>query len=148
MNYDLRPAEILLVEDNIGDVRLIEEALKDTKLLNNLHNVSDGVFAMDFLRKQNGFENAPTPDLIILDLNMPRKNGFEVLEEVKKDEKLKKIPIVVMTVSNDEQDILKSYNLHANCYVTKPLDFSQFCEIVRRIENFWFSIVTLPKREE
>jgi len=148
MNYDLRPAEILLVEDNIGDVRLIEEALKDTKLLNNLHNVSDGVFAMDFLRKQNGFKNAPTPDLIILDLNMPRKNGFEVLEEVKKDDKLKKIPIVVMTVSNDEQDILKSYNLHANCYVTKPLDFSQFCEIVRRIENFWFSIVTLPKREE
>lgn len=148
MNYEIRPAEILLVEDNLGDVRLIEEALKDSKLLNNLNIVSDGVYAMDFLYKRNGYENSPTPDLILLDLNMPRKNGFEVLQEIKVDEKLKSIPVVIMTVSNDEKDILKSYNLHANCYITKPVDFVQFCDIVRHIENFWFSIVTLPKRKE
>jgi len=148
MNYELRPAEILLVEDNLGDVRLIEEALKDSKLLNNLNVVSDGIYAMDFLHQRNGYENSPTPDLILLDLNMPRKNGFEVLHEIKQDEKLKSIPVVIMTVSNDEKDILKSYNLHANCYITKPVDFMQFCEIVRHIENFWFSIVTLPKRKE
>lgn len=149
MNFnELRPAEILLIEDNSGDVRLVEEALKDSKILNNLSKVSDGVYAMDFLHKRNGFENAPTPDLIILDLNMPRKNGFEVLQEIKQDEKLKRIPVVIMTVSNDERDILKSYNLHANCYITKPVDFVQFCEIIKNVENFWFSIVTLPKRVE
>lgn len=142
---NLLPAiEILLVEDNPGDVRLTIEALKDTKLHNNLHVVSDGVEAMQFLRGESPYVDAPQPDLILLDLNLPRKDGHEVLEEIKSDDRLKYIPVVVLTTSNNDRDILESYSLHANCYITKPVDMNQFVAIVRSIGHFWFSIVKLP----
>lgn len=136
--------EILLVEDNPGDVRLTREALKDSKLHNNLSVVRDGVEAMAFLKQEGAFGSAPRPDIILLDLNLPRKDGREVLEEIKDDERLKRIPVVILTTSNDETDILASYNLHANCYITKPVDLNRFVEIVKTIEGFWFSIVKLP----
>ena len=139
-----KQVEILLVEDNPADVRLIREALKESKILNNLSVVEDGVEAMDFLRKKGKYASSVRPDLILLDLNLPRKNGREVLAEVKSDEKLKRIPVVIMTVSDDEKDILISYNSHANCYIKKPLDFDQFNQVVQAIENFWFTIVCLP----
>lgn len=139
--------EILIADDSAGDIRLIMEALKESKIVNNLSTVSDGVFALDFLYKRNGYENSPTPNLILLDLNMPRKNGFEVLAEIKQDERLRLIPVCIMTVSSDEKDVVESYNLHANCYITKPVDFTQFMSIVKNIENFWFSIVTLPMKD-
>jgi chemotaxis family two-component system response regulator Rcp1 len=141
------PIDILLVEDNPGDARLTQEALKESKMLNNLHHVRDGVEAMEFLRREGKHKDAPTPDIILLDLNLPRKDGREVLAELKGMPRLKNIPVVVLTTSDAEQDILMSYNLHANCYITKPVDLEKFIEIVRGIENFWLSIVKLPPVE-
>lgn len=139
-----RPIEILLVEDNPGDVRLTLEALEEGKVMNNLSVVGDGVEALAFLRQEGKHADAPYPDLILLDLNLPKKNGYEVLKEIKKDPSLKRIPVVILTVSKDEEDILKSYNLHANCYITKPVDLDQFINIVKSIEDFWLSLVKLP----
>ncbi|MGE5538638.1 MAG: response regulator [Gemmatimonas sp.] len=138
------PIDILLVEDNPGDARLTQEALRESKMLNNLHHVRDGVEAMEFLRREGRHQDAPTPDIILLDLNLPRKDGREVLAELKAMPRLKNIPVVVLTTSDAEQDILMSYNLHANCYITKPVDLDKFIEIVHGIENFWLSIVKLP----
>ena len=136
--------EILLVEDSPGDVRLTQEALKDSKLYNNLNVVPDGVEAIAFLRRQGNYTNAPRPDLILLDLNLPRMDGRQVLQEIKNDENLKRIPVVVLTTSSNETDIFITYNLHANCYISKPVDFTQFINVVKSIESFWFSIVKLP----
>jgi CheY-like chemotaxis protein len=122
------------------------EALKEAKVRNNFHTVEDGVEAMTFLRRQGAYAEAPRPDLILLDLNLPKKNGREVLAEVKEDPELRRIPVVILTVSQAEQDILKSYNLHANCYITKPVDLDQFLEVVKSIENFWLTVVMLPPR--
>ncbi len=141
---NIRPIEILLVDDNPGDIRLTQEALKESKVLNNLHIVEDGMEALEFLRKEGRFKNEITPDIILLDLNLPKRNGREVLTEIKNDELLKKIPVVILTISRAEEDILKSYELHANCYITKAVDMNQFIKIFRSIENFWFSIVRLP----
>jgi chemotaxis family two-component system response regulator Rcp1 len=137
--------EILLVEDNPADVRLTMEALKEGKIANNLNVAYDGVEALEFLKKKGKYAKAPNVDLILLDLNLPRKDGREVLAEVKADDNLKRIPVVVMTTSKAEEDILRSYNLHANCYVVKPIDFDKFIKVVKAIEDFWVSIVTLPK---
>ena len=142
-----KPIEILLVEDNPADVRLTEEALKEGKVLNNLSVVKDGVEAMDFLNKKGNYPDAPRPDLILLDLNLPKKNGREVLAEVKEDPSFKRIPVVILTVSKDEQDILASYDLYANCYITKPVDLDQFIDVVRSVEDFWLTIVKLPPNE-
>ncbi len=139
--------EILLVEDNPGDADLARETLISCKIKNNLHVVNDGEKAMVFLRKQGPYAVAPRPDIILLDLNLPRKDGREVLAEIKADDELKRIPVVVLTSSSAEEDILKSYNLHANCYITKPLDFNQFTKIIHSIEEFWLSIVKLPGGE-
>ncbi|KAB0664746.1 response regulator [Oryzomonas japonica] len=140
----LKPAEILLVEDNPADVRLTMEVLKDAKLCNNISVVNDGVQALDFLYRRGEYGSAARPDIILLDLNLPRLDGREVLERVKGDDSLKHIPVVVLTTSSAEQDILKSYALHANCYITKPVDLEQFTKVVTSIEEFWFSIVKLP----
>ena len=142
----VRPIEILMVEDNPGDVRLTREALKDAKVSNKLHVVEDGVAALDFLYRRDGYDTAPRPDLILLDLNLPRKNGREVLEEIKQDEHLKTIPVVILTTSQAEEDVVRAYRLHANCYIAKPVDFAQFNKIVRSIKEFWLSIVTLPPK--
>ena len=136
--------DILMVEDNPGDARLTQEALKESKVYNNLHHVRDGVEAMEFLRKEGTYADAPTPDIILLDLNLPRKDGRQVLAELKAIPRLKNIPVVVLTTSEAEQDIVKSYELHANCYITKPVDLDKFVEIIHGIENFWLSIVKLP----
>jgi chemotaxis family two-component system response regulator Rcp1 len=138
--------EILLVEDNPGDVRLAQEAFRDSKILNRLHVVGDGVEAMAFLRREGEYGGVPRPDLVLLDLNMPRKDGREVLAEVKADENLKRIPVVIMTVSKAEEDVLKTYNLHANCYIIKPLDLDQFIKVIKAIEDFWLTIVKLPPK--
>jgi two-component system, chemotaxis family, response regulator Rcp1 len=138
------PVIILLVEDNPTDADLTIEAMNDAKLINKVYHVADGVEAMEFLHKKGKYADMPRPGLILLDLNMPRKDGRETLAEIKEDPDLKRIPVVVLTVSSDEQDILKSYNLHANCYVTKPLDLDEFSKAVQGIENFWFCIVKLP----
>lgn len=138
------PIEILMVEDSPGDVRLTREALKEGKVRNNLHVVNDGVEAMAFLRREGQFAHAVRPDLILLDLNMPRKNGREVLAEIKGDPELKRIPVVILTISKSEDDIIKSYNLYANCYIIKPVGLPQFLEVVKSIEDFWLSIVKLP----
>lgn len=138
------PIEILLVEDNPGDARLAFEALKESKVHNNLHHVVDGVEAMRFLRREGEYADAALPDLILLDLNLPRKDGREVLAEVKADPEFKLIPVVILTTSAAERDLLKSYDLHANAYVVKPIDLNQFIEVVQSIEIFWFSIVKLP----
>ena len=135
---------ILLVEDNPGDADLVREALRDNKVCNELHVMPDGVEALAFLRRQGRHARAPRPDLILLDLNLPRKDGREVLQEIKADHDLKRIPVVVLTTSEQEQDILSAYNLNANCYVTKPMDLDQFLHVVRSIDTFWFSIVSLP----
>ncbi len=147
-NLNGRPKQIdiLLVEDSPGDVRLTQEALKESKIKNTVYVVGDGVEAMDFLRKKGRYVNMPRPDLILLDLNLPRKSGREVLEEVKQDEDLKRIPVVVLTISRAEEDIARAYNFHANCYVTKPLDFEQFVKITHSIEEFWLTIVRLPPK--
>jgi two-component system, chemotaxis family, response regulator Rcp1 len=139
-----RPVEILLVEDNLGDARLTQEALKEGKIRNNLHHVKDGVEALAFLRREGGYAGAPTPDIVLLDLNLPKKDGRQVLAEMKASEALKTIPVVVLTTSEAEQDILRSYELHANCYVTKPVDLEKFISIVRAIEDFWLAVVKLP----
>ncbi|HEX6908931.1 MAG TPA: response regulator [Longimicrobium sp.] len=139
------PIEVLLVEDNPGDVRLTREALKEGKVCNNLSVVPDGVEAMAFLRRQGPYADAPRPDVILLDLNLPKKDGREVLEEVKSDAELRSIPVVVLTTSEAERDIARAYALHANCYITKPVDLDQFITVVKSIEDFWFSIVKLPE---
>jgi two-component system, chemotaxis family, response regulator Rcp1 len=140
------PVEILIVEDNPGDARLAREGLSECKIRNNLHVVDDGVKAMAFLRRQGEYAKKPRPDLILLDLNLPKKDGREVLREIKEDENLRLIPIVVLTTSKAEEDIVRSYSLHANCYVTKPLTLQHFVQVVQSIEDFWFSIVRLPPR--
>jgi chemotaxis family two-component system response regulator Rcp1 len=139
-----RPAEILLVEDNPGDVRLTIEALRESKVANNLNVARDGVEALAYLRREGAYADAVRPDLILLDLNMPRKDGREVLAEIKAEPALRTIPVVVLTTSRAEQDVLRSYELQANCYITKPVDLEQFITIVKSIENFWLSVVTLP----
>ena len=139
--------EILLVEDNPGDIRLTQEAIKETKILNNLSVVMDGVEAMAYLRREGEYSEAARPDLVLLDLNLPKKDGREVLEEIKQDPSLRQIPVVVLTVSQAEQDILKSYDLHANCFISKPINLDQFVEVVKAIEDFWLTIVKLPPKE-
>jgi two-component system, chemotaxis family, response regulator Rcp1 len=139
------PIEILLVEDNPGDARLAAEALKENNVRNNLYHVKDGVEAMRFLRGQAEYADAPLPDLVLLDLNLPRKDGHEVLKEMKGDAKLRLIPVVVLTTSAAERDLIKSYNLHANAYVVKPMSLDQFVEVVQAVEEFWLSIVRLPR---
>jgi len=139
-----RPIDILLVEDDPGDVRLTVEGLKESKVRNNLHVARDGVEAMEFLRREGPHTGAVRPDLILLDLNLPRMDGREVLLEIKSDAKLKTIPVVVLTTSRAEHDVLRSYELQANCYITKPVDLEQFITVVKSIEDFWFTIVTLP----
>ncbi len=140
------PIEILMVEDNPGDVRLAQEALKGGKVWNNLHVVEDGVAALDFLYRREPYSQAPRPDMILLDLNLPRKDGREVLAAIKADRKLQSIPVIVLTSSQAEEDILRAYHLSANCYITKPVDFGQFIKIVRTIEEFWLMIVALPPK--
>ena len=139
-----QPIDILLVEDNPGDERLTREALKEGKVYSNLHWVKDGVEAMAFLRREGKYAEAPRPEMILLDLNLPRKDGREVLEEVKADEALKRIPVVILTTSKAEEDVLRTYNLHANCYVTKPVDLEKFIVVVKSIDDFWLTVVTLP----
>ncbi|MBU6401623.1 MAG: response regulator [Verrucomicrobia bacterium] len=139
-----QPIEILLVEDNPGDVRLTREALADAKVRNHLHAVTDGEAALAFLRRRDRFAEVPRPDLILLDLNLPKKDGREVLAEIKADRELKRIPVVILTTSQAEEDIVHSYDLHANCYITKPVGLDQFLKVVQSIESFWFEIVKLP----
>ena len=140
----MKLVEILLVEDNPGDARLAKEALKDAKVRNSLHWVEDGVEAMTFLHRQGKYADSPRPDVILLDLNLPKKDGREVLAEVKEDGDLRRIPVVILTVSDAEEDIIKTYNLHANCYIRKPLDLDRFIEVVKAINEFWLTIVRLP----
>jgi len=139
-----QPINILLVEDNPGDVRLTVEALKEGKVLNQLHIAKDGMEAMDFLHREGDYSDVPHPDLILLDLNLPKKDGHEVLAEIKEDPKLKRIPVVVLTGSKAGEDILRTYNLHANCYITKPVDLEQFITVIKSINDFWLTIVKLP----
>ncbi len=138
------PIELLLVEDSEPDVRLTREALKEAKMWNNLWVVEDGVEAIEFLRRSGRYADSPRPDLILLDLNLPRKDGRQVLLEIKADPSLRRIPVVVLTTSRDEADVLRAYDLHANCYITKPVDFNRFMEVVRSIEDFWLTVVRLP----
>ena len=147
MKRSVETIDILLVEDNPGDVRLTKEALKDAKVLNDVHVAKDGVEAMQFLHKEGQFKDVPTPHLILLDLNLPRKDGREVLAEVKADPKLKRIPVVILTTSKADEDIIRTYNLHANAYITKPVDLNRFVEIMHTLEEFWFTIVRLPPKE-
>ncbi len=148
MEHDegVRPVEILLVEDSPSDALLTREALVLAKITHRVHHVVDGVEALAFLRKQDGYASLPTPDLILLDLNLPRKDGHEVLLEVKGDELLSSIPIVVLTTSEQDADIFKAYQSQANCYVVKPVDFSKFVDVIRSIEKFWFTVVELPRK--
>ncbi len=139
-----RPVIILLVEDNPGDVLLTEEALQEGKVCNDLYVAEDGMEAIAFLRREGKYEDMPRPDVILLDLNLPRMDGREVLAEIKADPDLKRIPVVILTTSSADEDILKSYDLHANCYITKPVDLDQFIEVVKSVEDFWFTIVKLP----
>ena len=139
------PVEILLVEDNPGDVRLTFEALKGAKVLNNLTVARDGEEALALLRQEDGYSETPRPDLILLDLNLPKRDGREVLREIKGDPTLKQIPVVILTTSKAEGDVLATYELHANCFITKPVDFEQFLEVVQAIENFWLTIAKLPR---
>ncbi len=138
------PVEILLVEDNPGDVRLTREALKEGKVYSNLHWAQDGVEALEFLRREGKFAGVPRPDIILLDLNLPKKDGREVLSEIKNDDDLKRIPVVILTTSKAEEDVLRSYELHANCYVTKLVDLEKFIVVVQSIDKFWLTVVTLP----
>jgi CheY-like chemotaxis protein len=140
----MKPIDILLVEDNPGDARLTREALQLSKVRNALHHARDGEEALEFLRREGRFAAAPTPDMILLDLNLPRRDGREVLEEIKADPKLMHIPVVILTSSQAEEDILRSYRLHANCFITKPVDLEQLTRVVQGIEQFWFTLVRLP----
>lgn len=140
-----RPVEVLLVEDNPGDVRLTQEAFKESRLSVRISVACDGVEAMDFLHRRGEFVDAPKPDLILLDLNLPRKNGREVLSEIKADPELKRVPVIIMTTSKAEQDVHRAYNLNANCYIAKPVELDEFLNVVRSIEDFWLSVVTLPR---
>jgi two-component system, chemotaxis family, response regulator Rcp1 len=142
---DAMPIEVLLVEDSPGDVRLTREAFKDAKVHINLHVASDGAEAMDFLNREGNYSNVPRPDRILLDLNLPKKDGREVLAEIKENQALKSIPVVILTTSASEADILRSYRLHANCYITKPVDLDGFLEVVKSIDSFWLSVVKLPR---
>ena len=142
------PVEILLVEDNPADVRLTKEALKEGKVYSNLHWAKDGVEALEFLRRQGKHTAAPRPDIVLLDLNLPKKDGRQVLHDIKNDENLKRIPVVILTTSKAEEDVLKSYNLHANCYVTKPVDLEKFIIVVKSIDMFWLTVVTLPNGKD
>ncbi len=144
MKNKFKAVEILLIEDNPGDVRLTIEALKESKIMNNMHVADDGIEALSFLKKEGIYKDKPRPDLIILDLNLPKKDGREVLGEIKSDDSLKQIPIVILTTSEAEEDIIKSYELHANCYITKPVNMEQFIKVVKSVGDFWFSIVMLP----
>ncbi len=144
MNRLVRPIEILLIEDNPGDVELTREALVNHNILNKLNVVENGEVAIAFLRREGSYAAAARPDLILLDLNLPKKDGREVLAEIKADANLKRIPVVVLTSSQAEEDVLKSYNLHANCYITKPIEFNQLTKVVKAIKDFWLSIVVLP----
>lgn len=144
---EIKDADILLVDDNPADVRLVQEALLESRLRNRLYVAGDGDEALTFLRREQGFAHMPIPDLVLLDLNLPRKSGREVLAEMKADERLKYIPVVILTTSNSDRDVVESYDLCASCYVRKPIQFDAFIEVVRSIENFWFTIVTLPKRD-
>ena len=144
MEKNIRPVNVLLVEDNPGDVRLTQEAFKEAKMSIKLDVTMDGAEAIKFLRREGEYEAAVTPDLILLDLNLPKKDGREVLKEIKTDDKLKRIPVVVLTTSNAEQDIMKSYNLHVNCYINKPVDFEKFFDIIQKIEEFWLTTAILP----
>lgn len=148
MNERMEPIKILLIEDCEGDVRLVQEALKEGKLHNRLFVARDGVEGLDFLLKRGKYRDAVRPDLVLLDLNMPKKDGREVLAEIKQHENLKRIPVIILTTSSSEADILKTYNLHANCYIVKPLDLDEFIRVVRSIESFWLSIVKLPSGEK
>ena len=141
---ELHRIEILLVEDNPGDVRLTQEALKEGKVYNNLNVVEDGVEAMAYLRKEGKYVDAVVPDIILLDLNLPKMDGREVLAAIKDDKNIKRIPVVVLTTSKDDEDVLKVYDLHANCYITKPVDLDQFLNVVKSIKDFWFTVVKLP----
>ena len=141
---NVTPIELLLVEDSETDVRLTIEALHEAKVKNRLWVVDDGVEALEFLRRQGRYADAPRPDLILLDLNLPRKDGRQVLKEIKNDDSLKCIPVVILTTSKSEEDVLRAYELHANCYITKPVDFNRFMEVVKSIENFWLTVVSLP----
>lgn len=143
----IKQIEILLVEDNEGDVGLVEEVFQEAKIRNKLYVAEDGEEAMLFLRKEEQFSDVPRPDIILLDLNLPKKDGREVLKEIKEDDNLKRIPVVVLTTSKAEEDILKSYNLHANSYITKPVDFNQFIRVIKSIENFWLDVVKLPSKD-
>lgn len=143
----LRAIEILMVEDNPGDVRLTQEALKTAKIWNEFNVVSDGAAALDYLRRKNPYETSVRPDLVLLDLNLPKKDGREVLAAMKADSSLKTIPVVILTTSQAEEDVVRAYSHHANCYVTKPVDFEQFTRIVQAIEQFWLTVVTLPPRQ-
>jgi chemotaxis family two-component system response regulator Rcp1 len=142
----LKPIEILLVDDSAGDVRLAIEALKESRVTNRVNAVSDGVEAMAYLHREGKYRDQPCPDLILLDLNLPRKDGRETLAEIKQDQALKSIPIVILTVSSADEDIIKAYNLYANCYITKPIDLTQFTRIVNAIDDFWFTVVKLPPK--
>lgn len=140
-----RPIEILLVEDSEPDVRLTREAFRNAKMRNRIWAVEDGVEALDFLYRRGAHADVPRPDLILLDLNLPRKDGREVLREIKTDDSLKRIPVVILTTSRNEEDVLKTYNLHANCYIAKPVEFNRFVEVVQSIKEFWFTVVTMPE---
>lgn len=146
MNFTGEAIDILLVEDNPGDVRLTREAMKEAKVRNQLHVVSDGVEAIAFLRRRGAYVDAVRPHLILLDLNLPRKDGREVLAEIKQDTDLRRIPVVILTTSEAETDILEAYDLHANCYISKPVDIDQFLTVVKSVEDFWITIVKLPPR--
>ncbi|MGK0364735.1 MAG: chemotaxis family two-component system response regulator Rcp1 [Saprospiraceae bacterium] len=144
MSQKSRPVNLLLIEDNPGDVRLTQEAFKEGKLTYQMDVVMDGVEAIHFLRRRPPYENSATPDIILLDLNLPKKDGREVLAEIKADEDLRRIPVIVLTTSSAKQDILKSYDLHVNCYINKPVDFDRFFDIIQKIEDFWLTIAILP----
>jgi CheY-like chemotaxis protein len=147
-NNALRPAHVLLVEDNQDDIELTLEALKDSKVSMQIEVVTDGMAAMEFLHREGKYADKPRPDLVLLDLNLPKMDGREVLKEIRADENLTDIPVVVLTTSEDEGDILRAYKLHANCYIAKPVDFNRFTEIIRQVEGFWLQLVKLPQRDD
>lgn len=144
MRNSNKPLQVLLVEDSPSDVRLTREALRESQLLNNLSVVGDGIEALSYLRRQDGYAEAVHPDLVLLDLNLPKKDGREVLAEIKADPALRRIPVVVLTTSSAEEDVIKTYDLHANCYITKPLDLDRFIRVIKSIEDFWVGVVKLP----